>query len=154
MFGTSRGRGVDEALRIWHARALTGPWRLHALDPVKIDASSARPGGTPFVEGGVLYRPAQDCSTRYGKRLVINRIDVLDGHRFSEVAVRPVPPLASRPDGLHTPSAARTSTLIDGNRMRFVPDALAYQLGQRLRGSRLRAGGPRNPESRRPHGTP
>jgi hypothetical protein len=133
LFGTSRGRGVDEALRIWHAPALTGPWRIHADDPVKVDATSARPGGTPFVESGVLYRPAQDCSGRYGRQLTINRVDVLEEHRFAETAVRVVAPLAARPDGLHTLSAAGSSSLIDGNRLRFVPEAFRFQLARRLR---------------------
>lgn len=132
MFGTSRGRGVDEALRVWHAPRLTGPWEPHALDPVKIDAASARPGGTPFVDGGTLYRPAQDCSVRYGGRLAINRVDVLDPKRFAEEPVRFVEPLAAFPDGLHTLSAAGTTTLIDGNRMRLVAEVVRHKLATRL----------------------
>ncbi|HET9850877.1 MAG TPA: hypothetical protein VFP56_00060 [Candidatus Limnocylindrales bacterium] len=133
MFGTSRGRGVDEALRIWHAPALTGPWQPHELDPVKIDARSARPGGTPFVRDGVLYRPAQDCSIRYGGRLAINRVEVLDERRFAEAPIRFVEPIPAFPDGLHTLSAAGSASLIDGNRTRFVAAALRAQLGARLR---------------------
>jgi hypothetical protein len=132
MFGTSRGRGVDEALRIWHAPRLTGPWELHAIDPVKIDAASARPGGTPFVSDGRLYRPAQDCSIRYGGRLAINRVDILDPGHFQEELVRFVPPLAEFPDGLHTLSAAGTTTLIDGNRMRLVAAGIRHKLATRL----------------------
>jgi len=132
LFGTSRGRGVDEALRVWHAPALTGPWRLHALDPVKIDVTSARPGGTPFLRDGALYRPAQDCANRYGARLTINRVDVIDERRFAEVAVRTIDPIPAFPDGLHTLAAAGSGTLIDGNRMRFVPDAVRWQIAARL----------------------
>jgi hypothetical protein len=29
-----------------------GPWHLHPGNPVRVDAASARPGGTPFVQGG------------------------------------------------------------------------------------------------------
>jgi len=132
LFGTSRGRGVDEALRVWHAATLTGPWQLHALDPVKIDVSSARPGGTPFVRDRVLYRPAQDCSTRYGARLTINRVDVLDERRYVETPVRHVEPISAFPDGLHTLSSVGSNTLIDGNRVRFLPDVLRSQVAARL----------------------
>lgn len=133
MFGTSRGRGVDEALRIWHAPALTGPWVPHELEPVKIDAASARPGGTPFVRDGVLYRPAQDCSIRYGGRLALNRVDVLDQRRFAETPIRFIEPVSQLPHGLHTLSSAGAATLIDGNRTRFVAAALRMQLAARLR---------------------
>ena len=45
---------------------------------------SARPGGTPFYDNGVLYRPAQDCSKTYGGRVVINRIVTLTTTAFEE----------------------------------------------------------------------
>ena len=132
MFGTSRGRRVDAALRIWHAPKLTGPWTIHALDPVKIDPASARPGGTPFEIDGTLYRPAQDCSRRYGGRLTINRVDVLEPDRFVEMRVTSVDPIEPFPDGLHTLSRAGGGTLIDGNRVRFVPEAMRHTLEARL----------------------
>ena len=128
MFGTSRSLGVDHALRVWHAPGLTGPWTVHRNDPVKFDARSARPGGTPFVVDGVLYRPAQDCSRRYGGSVVVNRIDELTPTAFREVPVAGVRPRAPYPDGLHTLSAAGARTLIDGNAFRFAPGALASRL--------------------------
>ena len=115
------------------APALTGPWVPHQLEPVKIDAASARPGGTPFVRDGVLYRPAQDCSIRYGGRLALNRVDVLDQRRFAETPIRFIEPVAELPHGMHTLSRAGAATLIDGNRTRFVAAALRMQLAARLR---------------------
>jgi hypothetical protein len=128
MFGTSRSLGVDHALRVWHAPALTGPWTIHHNDPVKLDARSARPGGTPFVVDGVLYRPAQDCSRRYGGRVVINRVEELTRSTFREVPVVGVSPQPPYRDGLHTLSAAGPRTLIDGNAFRFAPGALASRV--------------------------
>lgn len=134
LFGTSRGRGVDHALRIWHAPRLTGPWSIHRLDPVKTDAGSARPAGTPFVVDGVLYRPSQDSTRRYGGRVVLNRVDTMDLEEYLEHPVAAVgPPAGSRyPDGLHTLSAAGSNTLIDGNAIHFVPAALRAEVGRRL----------------------
>jgi O-antigen/teichoic acid export membrane protein len=134
LFGTSRGRGVDHALRVWHAPRLTDGWQLHRLDPVKIDARSARPAGTPFVVDGQLYRPAQDGSRRYGGGISINRVRTLTTQAFDEEVVTVLTPGAGSayPDGLHTLSSAGSRTLVDGNAVRFVPEALRADLWLRL----------------------
>jgi hypothetical protein len=135
LFGTSRGRGVDHGLRLWHAPNLTGPWSIHDLDPVKVDARSARPAGTPFMVGDILYRPSQDSSRRYGGRVVVNRIESLTVDKYLERSVAVVAPPAGSPypDGLHTLSGAGSNTLIDGNAIHFVPAAMRAELGRRLR---------------------
>jgi hypothetical protein len=134
LFGTSRGRGVDHALRIWHAPALTGPWALHAVDPVKVDARSARPGGTPFEVDGRLYRPSQDSSRRYGGRVVVNRVETLTLDTYLErpAAFVGPPGKSAYPDGLHTLSAAGGSTLIDGNAVHFIASVMRAELRERL----------------------
>jgi O-antigen/teichoic acid export membrane protein len=152
LFGTSRGRGVDHALRIWHAPALTGPWVGHRNDPVKVDARSARPGGTPFLVDGILYRPAQDSSRRYGGRVAVNRIETLTPDRFIEQVVATVDPGSRYPDGLHTLSAVGRRTLIDGNAMHFIPDALGTLVRQRF--ARGRAAPPRAGAMQTPTTTP
>jgi hypothetical protein len=133
LFGTSRGRGVNEALRLWHAPALTGPWALHRVDPVKVDRGSARPAGTPFVIDGALYRPSQDCSRRYGGQVVINRVEVLEPDAYRERVVAAVAPFAEAglPDGVHTINPAGRRTLVDGNRRHFMPAAVLGQLRRR-----------------------
>ena len=65
----------------------SGPWTAHPANPVKIDVSSSRPAGTPFVIDGVLYRPAQDCSRGYGGAVVVNRVVRLDETAFVEEPV-------------------------------------------------------------------
>jgi hypothetical protein len=123
MFACRIDHGVNHDLFVWHASNLFGPWTAHAQTPVRTDGRSARPGGTPFVSNGTLYRPSQDSSRTYGGRLVINRVDVLTPFAFAEEPLTVVEPRLSRPDGLHTLSAAGRRTLIDGNRRRFVPEA-------------------------------
>lgn len=134
LFGTSRGHGVDHALRIWHAPDLTGPWTIHQVDPVKVDARSARPGGTPFQVDGALYRPSQDSSRRYGGRIAVNRIETLTLDSYTERAVAFVepPPRSPYPDGLHTLSAVGGTTLIDGNAVHFIPSVMRAELRERL----------------------
>jgi hypothetical protein len=110
-------------LLIYHADALTGPWLPHARNPVKTDARSARPAGTPFIHRGILYRPAQDCAGDYGSRVVIHRVTQLSVDQFEEHSVAMLEPdrLGPYPHGLHTVSAFGDTTLIDGKRWRFDP---------------------------------
>jgi O-antigen/teichoic acid export membrane protein len=150
LFGTSRGRGVNSALRLWHAPALTGPWTPHRDDPVKIDPASSRPAGTPFVHAGSLYRPGQDCSRRYGGRVVVNRIDILTPERFAETPTAVVGPFAALgyPAGLHTLSRVGRRTLVDGNVLRFAPAQFIARVGRLSGRARIAQRG--TPESRGP----
>jgi hypothetical protein len=127
--------GANSELHLWFAAALEGPWQAHAGNPVKIDVRSARPAGAPFRAGGVLYRPAQDCSSTYGARVVINRVLVLSPDEFREEAVASVDPdpAGPYPRGLHTLSPFGSRTLLDGKRSVFVPAEFFRVLGHYLR---------------------
>jgi len=106
-------------LHLYHAPDLLGPWTPHLGNPVKVDIRSGRPGGTPFVHEGALYRPAQDASMTYGGRVVINRVTVLTPAEFDEEPAAVVEPLLESPypDGLHTLAAVGDITLIDAKRV-------------------------------------
>ena len=104
MFATRRDRGPNHSLFIWHATSLTGPWTEHEANPVKTDARSARPAGTPFTVDGRLYRPAQDDSDGYGGGIVLNQVDVLTPRRFVE---RPVKRLGPRPGSPRATASTR-----------------------------------------------
>jgi hypothetical protein len=90
---------------------------------VKCDVRSARPGGTPFIVDGILYRPAQDDSATYGGSIVINRVDRLTTETFEETAVARLEPDPDGPypAGIHTLSAVGGWILVDGKRDRFAP---------------------------------
>jgi hypothetical protein len=134
MFATRLDRGANHNLFIWHAPRLTGPWTPHTRNPVKTDARSARPGGTPFVSGGKLYRPSQDDSRGYGGRVVVNEVEVLTPGAFAERPVRWIEPPHDSPyrDGLHTLSGAGTRTLVDGNARHFVKETFRRDVTARL----------------------
>ena len=83
---THGGSDWDE-LFAWHAPALAGPWTPHALNPVKSDCRSARPGGRPLRLGGRLLRPAQRCERSYGEALAWLEIRRLTPNEFEEVEV-------------------------------------------------------------------
>lgn len=131
--GTNLSRGPNHILFLWYSRDLLGPWRPHPHNPVKIDVRSARPAGTPFRHQGRLYRPAQDCSERYGGRIVINRVLHLSPDGFEEEVAAVVDPSAFGPGwrGAHTLSQVGSSTLVDAKRAAFVPAALLRNLAVR-----------------------
>jgi hypothetical protein len=111
------------ALHAYHAEHLEGPYRPHPLNPVKLDIRTARPGGTPFLHEGQLYRPGQDSSRTYGGRIALNRIITLTPERFEEETVKFVGPIGGNPwcEGMHTISALGEITFIDGKRFVSVP---------------------------------
>jgi hypothetical protein len=115
--GTSAWQSSSwDALSLFHAPDLFGPWAPHPRNPVLIDARSARPAGAHFFpHGGALWRPAQDCSGGYGSALSLCRIDRLDpdDYRQSQQAViRSGPAWPGR--GLHTLNWASGLEVIDG----------------------------------------
>lgn len=87
LFCTDQNDGPHHALRIYWSERPEGPWHPHARNPAKIDVAGARPAGKFFVRDGTLYRPAQDCTARYGSALSIQRIDVLTPERFEETCI-------------------------------------------------------------------
>ncbi|MEZ6127482.1 MAG: hypothetical protein R3C59_02210 [Planctomycetaceae bacterium] len=112
-----------EKLHLWYADDLFGSWQPHRRNPVKSDTSSSRPAGTPFTHDGQLYRPAQDCSKRYGGAVVINRIVTLSPDTFEEENVRIVRPIREGPysRGIHTLASFGDLTVVDGLRYAFIP---------------------------------
>ncbi|MGO9645099.1 MAG: hypothetical protein ACLPY5_10160 [Candidatus Bathyarchaeia archaeon] len=122
LFASAGGEDLSKDLYLWYASSLSGPWIPHAANPVKSDASSSRPGGTPFMHNNCLYRPAQDCSKTYGGRIVLSRILRLTTTEFEEELVSFVEPdpEGPYPDGLHTISGCGELTLIDGKRFGYT----------------------------------
>ncbi len=122
------------SLFAYYADQLEGPWHPHLHAPIKTDVQSAQAAGTPFRHAGVLYRPAQDSSTVYGGRTVINRIVELTPTTFHEepVAFIEPDPHGPYPDGLHTLSALGDITLVDGKHHPFSWRALLSRFTGRL----------------------
>jgi hypothetical protein len=110
-----------DALCLFYADALHGPWTAHPANPVLIDASAARPAGAMFTRNGELWRPAQDCSRGYGGGLALCSVDRLDEEDFRQtVHARLTPPLTWRAHGAHTLNRAGNIEVIDvvGSRWR------------------------------------
>lgn len=73
-----------DALNIYHAENLEGPWRPLSANPVLIDARESRPAGSLYHRDGVLWRPAQNCTASYGSSLSLARVIRLDADGFAQ----------------------------------------------------------------------
>lgn len=74
-----------DALSLYFADDLLGPWHPHPLNPVLIDSAAARPAGALWRDAtGALMRPAQDCAHGYGSAITLRRILRLDPETFQE----------------------------------------------------------------------
>jgi hypothetical protein len=102
-----------EALGLFHAETLMGPWQAHAGNPVLLDPAAARPAGAMFTQNGRLIRPAQDCRGGYGAGLAFARIDRLDEEGFAQEVVARVTPRTRKAEGLHTYNRSGDVEVID-----------------------------------------
>lgn len=117
-------------LHLAYAEKLSGPWRPHPANPVRLDQASARPGGTPIVVAGKLLLPVQDCTRTYGGGVRMLTIVRLSPTLFAAETGSPLQPpagIAPFDKGMHTLSAAGDVTLIDVKRRRLAIEGLATE---------------------------
>ncbi|MDQ4054469.1 MAG: formyl transferase [Actinomycetota bacterium] len=110
------GGSCSDALHLWYADSLRGPWTPHEHNPVVLDISSARPAGRVVQRAGRLFRPAQDGAGGYGSAVTLTEIVHLDPAGYEQ---RLVARLAAG-DGwsgrrLHTLNRAGRLEVIDGS---------------------------------------
>ena len=87
------GANNDDECHLYWADRLEGPWQPHPLNPIRSDVRGARPAGRLFWRDGRLYRPAQDCSVRYGYATVINEVELLSKTDYREHEVARILPV-------------------------------------------------------------
>ena len=103
-----------DALHLFHAAKIQGPWVPHPENPISRDVRTARSGGRLFEAEGKLYRPAQDSSERYGGAIRINEVLELNEQTFREQTATTITPNWSpRVLGTHTINSAGDITVID-----------------------------------------
>jgi hypothetical protein len=118
MFATVQdgGGSYSDALYLWSAPDLLGPWTPHRHNPVIVDLATARPGGRVVRRGNKLIRPFQDCRRGYGTALGLAEITRLDDDGFEqrvETILQPGPLWPGR--RLHTLNRAGRLECIDGS---------------------------------------
>ena len=110
----TRGGARGDELNLYHADTPLGPWTPHKRNPVVSDVRHARPAGRPFKVGDFWYRPAQDCSLRYGYAIALRRIVRLDPNELvEEPATTLTPDWDPKVIATHTVNAVDGLTVID-----------------------------------------
>lgn len=98
---------------------LADNWISHPMNPIVTDVRLARPAGKVFIRDGIVYRPSQDCSGRYGNSFDINEIITLTTDSYKEKQIKKI-----RPDwdptlkGTHTFNQNEGFTIIDVYKLR------------------------------------
>jgi hypothetical protein len=126
---------TNERLHIWCSSSLRGPYSPHANNPVKVDIRSSRPAGNLFLVDGKLFRPAQDCTIRSGRRISLNQVVTLSPTEFMETEysiICPVPGSKYR-KGMHTFSVNKEAIIVDGKCELFIWQAFTRKLKEKLR---------------------
>lgn len=117
LFCTRRDDISSANLYIYHADDVTGPWKPHANNPVKQDASNSRPAGAFIQHKGFLLRPAQDCSRGYGGKVLLNRVVHLSENDYAETPYTHLCPqnlfTNAGYSGLHTVNVMKDCIVVD-----------------------------------------
>lgn len=110
------GGSCSDALHLWYADDLLGPWKPHDRNPVLVDIASARPAGRPAWHDGRLLRPVQDGRTGYGGALAVAEITELGPSSFTQRIVARLEPGGAWPGSrLHTLNRAGDLEVVDGS---------------------------------------
>ncbi len=82
----------NDALRLYLADSIEGPWRQHPKSPVLVDDPyNARPAGRVIQYGQRLLRFAQVCHPKYGSAVRAFEITHLTPTEYREQAIEPAP---------------------------------------------------------------
>ncbi|WP_195930492.1 glucosamine inositolphosphorylceramide transferase family protein [Hyphomicrobium album] len=76
-----------DALGIYSAPSLFGPWTPNPGNPVLVDGRFSRPAGDVYSADGSLWRPIQNGTRGYGAGLEIARITAIDATYFAQEPV-------------------------------------------------------------------
>lgn len=117
LFATVSGDGASswDALHLWSADRLHGPWTPHRRNAVLVDALGARSAGPFYKRGNELWRPAQDCTTGYGRGLALCRVTKLDDDAYVQSVEKVLHPNPDWPGiGFHTIHWDNGIEVVDG----------------------------------------
>lgn len=115
------GGNAYDSLNLYYSDTpLSDLWTPHPLNPIIQDIKRARPAGKIIKQNGVLIRPSQDCSTRYGYATNFNRIDSLTELEYKETYISSFSPPPDKKNILstHTWNQHRDLYVIDAELLR------------------------------------
>ena len=110
----TRYPNTQEEVFLYKSESIFGPYEATSQKPFEIERSCSRPAGNFFVSDGVMYRPAQNCASRYGAGISIMKCK-LDRSEIEEEKVIDLTPQSWKYGlGLHTLNFADGLCVIDG----------------------------------------
>ena len=114
------GKKIEQTnLYIWYSETPLGPWKEHPLNPIIYSEPIARNAGRPILIEDTIYRLSQDCSNRYGEKIVINKITKLTQTEFAEEVFLKLNGYEPYEEAFHTFNSCKNISVIDGNRYRY-----------------------------------
>ncbi len=125
---------TNERLNIFYSANIRGPYSAHSNNPIKVDVRSSRPAGKPFKLDCKLFRPAQDCSERSGRRICINQIGKLSPTEYEESEYTLLNPSSASeyPDGMHTFCVTEGAVIVDGKSECFIWQAFVRKVSSKI----------------------
>ena len=118
LFGTNSQVGTN-ALFLWSADRIDGPFAQHPMSPVRISPEGSRMGGSIIRDGGRLIRLGQDFRFGYGDGLCAFEISELSADRYSETMIGTL--RFGGPRGPHTLNSRQGELLFDHYDDKFAP---------------------------------
>ncbi|MFK5857448.1 MAG: hypothetical protein QM503_15065, partial [Bacteroidota bacterium] len=108
----------NEKLYIYYSHTLTGSYKPHLLNPVKVDPAGSRPAGQLIVNNNVLYRPAQHSVNWYGEKIDWFKVNKLTPRTFNEELIDEIAPQKQweHNKGVHTFSQTSNLLVIDAKK--------------------------------------
>ena len=130
---TTKYPNTQEQVFLYYANSLFGPFVQMNDAPIQSSHSCSRPGGNWFFANKQLFRPAQDCTKRYGSALSIMKVS-FDENKTKElkyITLRPKSFIYDR--GLHTINFKNGLCVIDGYGYLFPCIGHAYDAFRRIK---------------------
>ncbi|HKI52905.1 MAG TPA: hypothetical protein VJ987_02180 [Anaerolineales bacterium] len=107
------GSTWDELHLFYADDPLTTDWTPHPMNPIVSDVRSARPAGRLFRRDGLLIRPSQDSSLRYGYALNFNSITKLTIYEYEEELLERIEPPNKDILAVHTYNESDDFVVVD-----------------------------------------
>lgn len=105
---------TQEKAYLYESNSLFGPFRKMFDNPFQVSRSCSRPGGNWIEIGSKIFRPAQDCTKRYGGALSIMELAIIND-RYNEEELFHVNPISFKYGrGIHTINHKDNLCVVDG----------------------------------------
>lgn len=146
VFGTSAGVNARKQLFIFFADNILGPYKPHSKNPVTDSLNGSRPAGQFIDVDGTVYRPAQNCSNRYGESITINKVNWLDEFNYEEepymlISINKKNKRNAGIHSIHTINACGDMVVVDGEMRAFYPfSKLKYRFKKNKTKHRIQTG--------------